>query len=396
MANGVRTQENPLTALTVYGMGQFEFKTSPMGLLGCPASFQRLVETVTKGIPNIIVYIDDILVHSKTHTEHRRILQLLFERLPKHNLKIRLEKCHFGKTELEYLGFRLTPKGVIRGTDKVKAVRDTPPPTSVHQVCQFLGLCNFFRQHIKQFALRSHPLTLLTRKDTDWTGGKLPPAALKSFQEPKMCLTSQPLVSFPKRHLQYALITDAASGDDQSPGGMGAILTQVDKDGKFYVIPYASKKLEKHEKNYTPFLLEMYAAVWGMEHFSHHLKEKRFLLFTDQKPLEKLGKVHTKTLYRIQEVMLHFDFEIHYRNGSEMPADYLSRNVLAISEDIPELILQQNNNPQLSIIKEFVTTGKIPSTVEGRKLVTRYGNRYFVENDILWIRFYDQQVGYCS
>ncbi len=163
---------------------------------------------------------------------------------------------------------------VILGTDKVKAVRDTPPPTSVHQVRQFLGLCNFFRQHIKQFALRSHPLTLLTRKDTDWTGGKLPSTALKSFQELKTCLTSQPLVSFPKRHLQYALITDAASGDDQSPGGMGAILTQVDKDGKFYVIAYASKKLEKHEKNYTPFLLEMYAAVWGMEHFSHHLKGK--------------------------------------------------------------------------------------------------------------------------
>jgi hypothetical protein len=128
----------------MYGMGQFEFKTSPMGLLGCPASFQRLMETVTKGIPNVIVYIDDILVHSKTHDEHRRILQLLFERLTKHNLKIRLEKCHFGKKEVEYLGFRLTPNGVIPGTDKVKAVRDTPPPTSVHQVRQFLGLCNFF------------------------------------------------------------------------------------------------------------------------------------------------------------------------------------------------------------------------------------------------------------
>jgi predicted HD phosphohydrolase len=75
---------------------------------------------------------------------------------------------------------------------------------------------------------------------------------------------------------------------------MGAILTQIDKEGKFYVISYASRKLVKHEVNYTPFLLEMHAAVWGMEHFSHHLKGKRFLLFTDHKPLEKLGKVHTK------------------------------------------------------------------------------------------------------
>jgi hypothetical protein len=86
---------------------------------------------------------------------------------------------------------------------------------------------------------------------------------------------------------------------------MGAILTQVDNQANFFVIAYASKKLMKHEKNYTPFLLEMHAAVWGIEYFSHHLKERQFLLFTDHKPTENLGKVHTITLYRIQEAMMH-------------------------------------------------------------------------------------------
>jgi hypothetical protein len=283
---------------------------------------------------------------------------------------------------------------VLPGTDKVKVLRDSKPPASVHQVRQFLGLCNFFRQHIKQFALKLHPLTALTRKDSPWKGGTLPPEALKSFTELKSCLTSKPIVSFPRKDLQYALITDAATGDDQHPGGMGAILTQVDKHGKFYVIAYASKKIEKHEKNYTPFLLEMYAAVWGMEHFSHHLRGKRFLLFTDHKPLEKLGKVHTKTLYRIQEAMLNYDFEIHYRKGEEMPADYLSRNVLSISDDIDNISVQQGKDDQLSCIINFLKTGKIPTTKEGKILITRYANRCFLEDDLLWIRVFDPVIGH--
>jgi hypothetical protein len=164
----------------------------------------------------------------------------------------------------------------------------------------FNGFDNFlvyvicFQNHITDFAIRSHPLTVLTRKDCEWKGGPLPPDALRSFNELKTALTSTPIIAFPKKDRQYALITDAATGDDNNPGGMGANLTQIDKDRKFYVISYASRKLVKHEVNYTPFLLEMHAAVWGMEHFSHHLKGKQFLLFMDHKPLEKLGKVHTK------------------------------------------------------------------------------------------------------
>jgi len=111
---------------------------------------------------------------------------------------------------------------------------------------------------------------------------------------------------------------------------MGAILTQVDPTAKFNVIAYASRKLINHELNYTPFLLEMHAAVWGIDHFYHHLRGRRFLLFTDHKPLEKLGSVHTRTLHRIQEAMMEFDFEIHFKKGEEMPADFLLRNVCSL------------------------------------------------------------------
>ena len=170
--------------------------------------------------------------------------------------------------------------------------------------------------------------------------------SLKAFRELQTCLCSEPLVDYPRRDRPYALITDAALGDDKNPGGLGAILTQINATGDHCVIAYASQKLQKHEKNYTPFLL---AAIWGMEHFSTYLKGCHFTLFTDHKSLKKLGKVQTRMLNRLQEAMNTFDFEIIYKKVSEMPADFLSRNVIdAISWNNLELQQEQFKDPLVS------------------------------------------------
>ncbi len=92
----------------------------------------------------------------------------------------------------------------------------------------------------------------------------------------------------------------------------------------------------------------MQAAIWGMDHFTTYLRGRKFTLVTDHRPLEKLGKVHTKTLNRLQEVMNSYDFEIIYKKGSEMPADYLSRNIVsAILWDSSTLAQAQNADPLL-------------------------------------------------
>ena len=177
----LQPKSRPYTAFTVPGKGQFQWVMSPMGLLGCPSLFQRLMETVVHGLQNVNVYIDDLLVHSSTHEEHLELLDQLLKWLVQHNVKINLSKCHFGSKNMAYLGFCLTEEGVKPRSDKLKAVEKASPLENVHEVRQFLGLCNFFRTHVRNFAQLTAPLTVMTRKDCGWKGGELPKAALQSF-----------------------------------------------------------------------------------------------------------------------------------------------------------------------------------------------------------------------
>ena len=376
------------TAFTVPGMGQFEWVTSAMGLLGCPATFQRLVEAIVHKIRNVIVYIDDLIIHSTTHVEHLQILDELFGRLSEHGMKLRLEKCKFGSKDVMYLGFHLTENGIKPGVDKLKAVKEAKPPSSVHEVRQFLGLCNFFRSHVRNFAVIASPLTKLTRKESLWRkGGELPRDAYLAFRELQSNLVSEPVVDYPRRDRPYALFTDASFGDDRHDGGLGAILTQVDEHKQHCVIGYASRKLAVHEKNYTPFLLEMQAAIFGMEHFSNNLKGRHFTLFTDHKPLEKLGKVHTKTLNRLQEIMNVYDFEIVYIKGKDIPADFLSRNAVeSINLDHSALAKEQQTDEILSALRKYLLQREISSDERIQKAVNNLADRSFVENDVLWLR----------
>jgi hypothetical protein len=208
-------------------------------------------------------------------------------------------------------------------------------------------------------------------------------------------------MAFPKADCQYALITDAATGMADTPGGLCAILTQVDKDGNFHAISFASRQLKDHEVNYSPFLLEAAAAVWGMDFFNEYLKGKWFILYTDHKPLEKLGHLHSKTMNRLQTALLEHDFVIQYKKGSNMPADYLSRlpgakdNIASISAFDPfqtDLYDLQMQDDILQGIQTFRNTGKWPSTIpkQDQAYYTAMTDKLFQDkNKLVWVRLSD-------
>lgn len=191
-------KSRPYTAFTLIGVGQFQWTTTPMGLMGSPASFSRLMELILAEAKNVITFIDDVLIHSRTHQEHIPHVSNALRCIKKANLKLNPSKCIFGASEVAYLGHTLTSNGIKPGKDKAGAIRAAKPPTSVKQVKSFMGLCNYFRGYINRFATRAAPLFALTRQDTQWTGGELPERAEEAFYDLREAISSSPILAFPQ------------------------------------------------------------------------------------------------------------------------------------------------------------------------------------------------------
>ena len=375
------------TAFTVPGKGKYMWVVSPMGLSFSPASFSRLMDMIMKDQRNIITYIDDILAHAISHDEMIEVLQKCFEKLRENNLKLKLSKCSFGAKKVSYLGFTLSPEGVRPGVDKLGAVKLFPEPTTIRRVREFLGLTNYFRILIKDFSKKSVPLTELLRKEAEWKGGPLPEKAREAYKILKDELTKEPVIAFPRNELPFILSTDAACGDDSYGGGLGAILSQIGDDGKERPIAYASRSLKKHEKNYSPYLLELAAASWGIEHFHHYLYgQKRFILRTDHKPLEALSKIHTKTLNRLQVQMNEYNFKIEYRAGKENEGpDALSRNAIESLSSDWELAKLQKADKKLYLLRRFIEEGILPGGESNDKIIKLSRNVIIAEDGVMYI-----------
>ncbi|GBG73798.1 hypothetical protein CBR_g17137 [Chara braunii] len=266
-----------------------------MGICNAPATFQQamniaFVEFVnktrlTQPLINfcVIVYMDDILVFSKTHEYHVEHIEWVLHALKDAGFKVALEKNEFFLSEISFLGYIVTVDGLKPDPRKVAAVQDAPAPVTLTQVRAFLGLASYYRRFIKGFASVAKPLTNLLKKEEHliWT-----PECEAAFQALKEALTSAPVLSRPDPTRPFKLYTD------WQPQAISAVLTQHGADGREHVIEYASKTLSQAQANYEACKGECLAVVWGIQHFRPYLYDQKFVLraerledFPEEKPL---------------------------------------------------------------------------------------------------------------
>ena len=316
--------------------GLYEFKVMPFGLTNAPAVFQRLMQRVLMGLnppegPDMVtVYIDDILVFSRTLSEHLKHLQAVLERLKQAGLKLKPQKCHFIRKEVEYLGHILTPNGLKTNPRLVEAVLNFPEPKCVQQVRQFLGLSSFYRRFIPNFAKIAQPLHTLTRKGMEFSWHD---TCQEAFTNLKHVLTQAPILSYPLLDHPYILETDA------SIQGLGAILSQ-EQDGRIHPVAYASRSLSPQERNYGITELETLAVVWAISHFKSYLYGHSVTVYTDHSAIKAILETPSPTgkharwwtkVYGSGVKQVHI---VHRSGKTNTNADALSRNPLPLTQDV--------------------------------------------------------------
>lgn len=335
----VQEEDKPKTAFST-PFGHFEFNRMPFGLKTAPATFQRAMDNVLRGLQGLhcLIYLDDVIIFSKSLPEHIEKLKAVFERFRKTNLKVQLDKSHFLRKEVLYLGHTITSEGLKPNNDKIDAVLKYPIPKTVTEIKSFLGLVGYYRKFIKDFAKITRPLTACLKK-----GRKIVinDEFKESFETCKKLLTNAPLLQFPDFEKPFVLTTDASNY------AIGAVLSQG-TIGNDKPVAYASRTLSDTESRYSTIEKELLAVIWAVKHFRPYLYGKKFVIYTDHRPLAWLYSLKepnsklTRWRLRLEE----YDFEIRYKKGQQNTnADALSRiRINALDDDLESTFVNIDDN----------------------------------------------------
>ncbi|RXN13805.1 Retrovirus-related Pol polyprotein from transposon 412 [Labeo rohita] len=346
-------------------LGFWEFNRMPQGITNAPSTFQRLMERCMGDLhrKQVLVFIDDLIVFSKTLEEHELRLVQVLNRLKEYGLKLSPEKCCFFQTSVRYLGHVVSKDGVETDPAKVEALKTWPRPTNLKELRAFLGFAGYYRRFVCDYSKIVKPLTGLTegypplrrgrsgkREGCEYFdvkeqfGDRWTVACQEAFDAIISKLTSAPVLGFANPKLPYILHTDA------STTGLGAALYQ-EQNGQMRVIAFASRGLTKSEAKYPAHKLEFLALKWAVTaKFSDYLYGADFTVVTDSNPLTYIltsAKLDA-TSYRWLSSLSAYTFKLQYRAGSQnQDADGLSRR--PHGEPLDDLISQKERER----IKQF-------------------------------------------
>ena len=314
--------------------GLFQYNRLPFGASAAPSIFQRTMETLLQGLPGVCLYLDDILITGQSDQEHLTNLSAVLQKLAAAGMKLRPTKCFFMLQEVEYLGHKISAKGLEPTQEKVQAIIDAPAPRNVSQLKSFLGMLNYYGKFLPNLSTCLAPLYSLLQKRSHWSWG---PKQHKAFEEAKNLLTSSSMLTHYDPSKPLILACDA------SPYGIGAVLSHKVEDDEL-PIAFASRSLAPAEKNYSQIDKEALAIVFGVKHFHQYLFGRHFMIKSDHKPLQHLlGErkgIPAMASARVQRWALTlsaYNYTVQYVPGKDNAnADVFSRLPLSVQpKEVP-------------------------------------------------------------
>ncbi|CAF2039059.1 unnamed protein product [Rotaria magnacalcarata] len=304
--------------------GLFRYNRLPFGVASAPSIFQEIMNKMLSGLEATVCYLDDIIITGKNKIDHLNNLSKVFARIKDYGFHINKNKCKFLQNHVEYLGFIVDKNGVHTSPSKTQAIINMPEPKNISQLRSFLGMVNHYAKFIPQLSHRLLPLYSLLKKDTQWNWNA---DCDKNFRNIKQNLISPIVLTHYDPSLPLVLAADASSA------GVGAVLYHRYPDGSEKVIAHASKTLTTTERNYAQIEKEALALIYGVKKFDQFLRDRRFTLLTDHKPLitifgPKKG-IPTTSANRLQRwalCLMGYVYDIEYRSTHNFGhADGLSR-----------------------------------------------------------------------
>ena len=321
------------TAFTLGSMGLYECASMPFGLCNAPPTYQRLMLNCLGelNLTYCLIYLDDVIIFSRTEEEHLERMHVVFNRFQKHGLKLKPSKCEVFKTEINYLAHHMSKRGVLPSKKNLEAIAQCPPPDTYTKVKSFVGLVGHYRCFIKGFANIAAPLYNLTsgkNKDKKSEHLDLPQEAHEAFDHLKAACLQAPILAFPNFGKPSLFETDASSK------GLGAVLSQKQSNGRYHPIAYASHIMTETEQRYHSNKQEFLAPKWAVtEQFHEYLSpygknRNEFVVQTDNNPLTYIFSSANldATGQRWVAQLASYNFALEYQKGKDNTvADFLSR-----------------------------------------------------------------------